>query len=421
MFRYLKSVFVDSSIRNRIFFVLGILLLTRVLAAIPIPSISGADLAGYIQGNQFLGLLNIFAGGGLSSLSIVMLGVQPYITASIIMQVLTVLVPSLKQMQQEDGEQGRRKFAQYSRMITLPLAILQAFGLLTLFTRQGAIPHLDATHMALNVLIITAGSMLMMWLGEVINEKGIGNGISLIIFAGIVATLPSKLLGVASGVGSAQIPLYIALFVTFIIVLVGIVTVTESERPLEVTYAKQSRGYATDSGVTTSYLPLRLTQAGVIPIIFAVSLLMFPQLLAQLMATSGSALMQTIANKIQIFIGNPWIYGVVYFTLIVVFTFFYTAVTFDPTRTAENLQKSGAFIPGHRPGDATTAYMSDVLMRVTAIGALFLGVVALLPIILSGITGISTLQVGGTSLLIAVSVIIDLIKKIDAQVSMSHY
>ena len=175
MFRYLKSVFVDSSIRNRIFFVLGILLLTRVLAAIPIPSISGADLAGYIQGNQFLGLLNIFAGGGLSSLSIVMLGVQPYITASIIMQVLTVLVPSLKQMQQEDGEQGRRKFAQYSRMITLPLAILQAFGLLTLFTRQGAIPHLDATHMALNVLIITAGSMLMMWLGEVINEKGIGN------------------------------------------------------------------------------------------------------------------------------------------------------------------------------------------------------------------------------------------------------
>lgn len=420
MFKYLRSVFTEKSIRNRILFVLGILTITRVLAVIPIPSISGSDLANYISNNQFLGMLNIFSGGGLSTLSIVMLGVQPYITASIIMQLMTVLIPSMKVMQQEEGEAGRRKFAQYTRWLTPPLAVMQAAGLLVLFTRQGVIPEMSHTTMAFNILVITAGSMLMMWLGEVINEKGIGNGVSLIIFAGIVANLPSKLLGLTGTMTAMQAPLYIALAVLFIIILTSIVTITEAERPLEVTYAKQSRGYAS-TGLTTSYLPLRLTQAGVVPIIFAVSLLTFPNMLAQLLSTSKSALAVTIATKIQMILGNTWIYGIIYFLLIVLFTFFYTAVTFDPVKTSENLQKGGAFIPGHRPGENTTAYISDVLMKVTTVGALFLGAVAILPIILSGVTGISTISIGGTSLLIAVSVVIDLIKKIDAQVSMRRY
>ncbi len=420
MFKYLKAVFSDKQIRNRIFYVIAILAVTRLLSAIPIPSIAGADIAKFLESNQFLGLLNIFAGGGLSTLSIVMLGVQPYITASIIMQLLTVLVPSLKVMSQEEGESGRRKFAQYSRWMTPFLAIAQGAGLLALFAKQGIIPHLSGSTLALNLLIITAGSMIMMWLGETINEKGIGNGLSMIIFSGIVATLPSKLVGVLSAVPTAQIPLYIALGVAFVLVLMGIVSVTEAERPLEVTYAKQSRGYATATNAT-SYLPLRLTMAGVIPVIFAVSILMFPQLMAQLMATSDTALLKQISAGIISILGNQWIYGAVYFLLIITFTFFYTAVTFDAQKTSENLQKGGAFVPGQRPGEDTTKFISDTLMRVTAIGALFLGCVALLPIVLSGLTGIATLSVGGTSLLIAVSVIIDLLKKIDAQLTMREY
>ncbi len=420
MFKYIKNVFLEKSIRDRIFFVVAMLAITRVLSTIPIPSISGEQVAKFVGDNQFLGLLNIFAGGGLSTFSIVMLGVQPYITASIITQLLTMLSPKLKKMQQEEGESGRRRFAQYTRWLTPPLAVLQSYGLLTLFVKQHVIASMTSSQMLTNVLIITAGSVLMMWIGEIINEKGIGNGISLVIFSGIIATLPSKLLNLIKTVDASQYPLYGALFVTFILVLMGIVAVTEAERPLEVTYAKQSRGYA-DQTMVTSYIPMRLTMAGVVPVIFAVSLLMFPQLMTQLLASSSSSIGQLIASKISLFLGNTWIYSIIYFSLIVMFTFFYTAVTFDPIKTAENLQKGGAFIPGHRPGEDTTNYMSAVLTRVTTVGAIFLGLVALLPIILGGVTGISTLSVGGTSLLIVVSVIIDLLKKIDAQMTMREY
>jgi preprotein translocase subunit SecY len=420
MFKYLRAVFTESSIRRRIFFVIAILVLTRVLSIIPIPSLSASDIANFVNSNQLLGLLNIFAGGGLSTLSIVMLGVQPYITASIIMQLGTVLSPKLKAMNQEEGDVGRKRFSRYTRWMTPPLAILQGFGLLTLFARQGVIPTLSHTDMFINIAIITAGSMLMMWLGEMINEKGIGNGISMVILAGIVANLPTKLMGVASTVPADQVPVYVALGVTFVLVLLGIVAVTEAERPLEVTYAKQARGYAS-TGLTTTYLPLRLTMAGVVPIIFAISFLMFPQIAVQLLATTSSALAQSIASTISGLLSNPWIYGATYFLLVVMFTFFYTLVTFDPVKTSENLQKGGAFIPGHRPGEATTKYISDVLMRTTTVGALFLGTVAILPIILSGLTGVSAVAVGGTSLLIAVSVIIDLMKKIDAQLTMREY
>jgi preprotein translocase subunit SecY len=420
MFKYLRSVMREASIRNRIFFVLAILLITRILSIIPIPSVSGKDLASFVNDNQFLGMLNIFSGGGLSSMSYVMLGVQPYITASIIMQLVAVLYPKLKEMQQEEGEIGRRKYAKYTRWLTPPLALLQAAGLLTLFVKQGVIDTMTKTDFATNIIIIMAGSMLMMWLGEVINEKGIGNGISLIIFSGIIATLPAKIWSIMGTVDHSQLPMYIALLITFVLVLMGIVAVTEAERPIEVTYAKQSRGYAS-AGLTTTYLPLRLTQAGVVPVIFAVSLMAFPQMTSSLMASSQSATLQLFANKIAMILGNQWIYGVIYFALIVMFTFFYTMVTFDPIKTSENLQKSGAFIPGHRPGEATTEYISTVLMRTTTVGALFLGLVALLPIILSGLTGVQALSVGGTSLLIAISVIIDLMKKIDAQLTMREY
>ncbi len=417
----IKAIFSDSVLRNRIFFVTGILILTRVLAAIPIPGIDASNLAAYLKNNQFLGLLNIFSGGGISSFSIVMLGVGPYITASIIMQLSTVLSPRLKEMYQEEGDAGRKRFVQYGRMLTLPLAILQGFALITLLQRQNVIPHLAQSAMFFNILIVTAGTMLMMWLGEQINERGIGNGVSLIIFAGIVAAIPQSLAQFFLTFTAAQIPMLIGLLVLSAIVIAGVVYVTEAERPLPVMYAKQSRvGGITPLGAST-YLPLRLNQAGVVPIIFAISILLFPQLIAQLLATSSVVSLQSFARSINNILANQWIYGSVYFFLVVSFTYFYTAVMFDPEKTAENLQKNGAFIPGFRPGMQTAEHIGYVLSRITFFGALFLGVVAVLPVVVQGITGLTAIQVGGTSLLIAISVVLDMIKKIDAQLSMREY
>ena len=415
-----KAIFSDRTLRNRIFFVIAILVLTRILSVIPIPGIDTSNLAGFLSNNSFFGLLDIFAGGGIASFSIVMLGVGPYITASIIMQLMTVLSPRLKEMYQEEGDQGRRKFVQYGRLLTLPMAVLQGFALLTLLSRQNVIPQLSNEVMIINLLIITAGTMLMMWLGEQINERGIGNGVSLIIFAGIVSTLPQLLGQFFLTFDVSQIPMVAGLLVLSLVVIAGVVYVTEAERPLPVTYARQTRMGGSSLSHST-YLPLRLNQAGVVPIIFAVSILLFPQLLGQLLATSSFDILRSIAVSVNAFLANQWFYGGTYFLLVVTFTYFYTAVMFDPEKTADNLQKNGAFIPGFRPGVATAEYIGYVLARVTLFGAVFLGIVAVLPVVVQGITGVTTIAVGGTSLLIVVSVVLDLIKKIDAQLSMREY
>lgn len=419
----IKAIFTDRSMRNRIFFVLFILVITRVLAAIPISGVDAAKLATFLasETGSFFGLLNIFTGGGLSTFSIVMLGVGPYITASIIMQLSTVLSPRLKEMYQEEGEQGRRKFVQYGRMLSLPFALLQGFALITLLERQQIIPQLSSFDMLQNIAIVTAGTMLMMWLGEQINERGIGNGVSLIIFAGIVSALPQSLAQFAAGFDVSQIPMLVGLLVLSLVVIAGVVYVTEAERPVPVTYSRQTRNGGASVSAETTYLPLRLNQAGVVPIIFAVSILLFPQLISQFLATSSYDTFKSVSQTINTFLTNQWIYGGIYFFLVVSFTYFYTAVMFDPEKTAENLQKNSAFIPGYRPGAATAEYIGYVLARVTLFGAVFLGAVAVLPIIVQGITGLSAIQVGGTSLLIAVSVVLDVIKKIDAQLSMREY
>jgi preprotein translocase subunit SecY len=337
------------------------------------------------------------------------------------MQLTTVLSPALKEMYQEEGDRGRRRFVQYGRLISLPLAMVQGYALLTLLSRQHVIPTMTITTMAFNLIIITAGTMLMMWLGEQINEKGIGNGVSLIIFAGIVAALPHKLAQYFQTFDVSQIPTLVGLIILALVVISGIVFVTEAERPVPVTYARQARiGQANGLGAST-YLPLRLNQAGVVPIIFAISILIFPQLLAQLFSTSSNASLHSFARTVSQLVANQWVYGSVYFVLVVAFTYFYTAVTFDPEKTAENLQKNGAFIPGYRPGLATAEYIGYVLARITLFGALFLGLVAVLPVVVQAATGLTAVQVGGTSLLIAVSVILDVIKKVDAQLSMREY
>jgi preprotein translocase subunit SecY len=417
----IKAIFGDSTLRNRIFFVFFILILTRVLATIPIPGVGTENLAKFLENNSFFGFLNIFAGGGLSAFSIVMLGIGPYITASIIMQLLTVLSPRLKEMYQEEGDIGRRRFVQYGRLLTLPLALLQGFALITLLEKQNAISVLSVPVLITNILIVTAGTLLMMWLGEQINERGIGNGVSLIIFAGIVSAVPQHISQFFVTFDVSQIPVVVGIVVLTLLVIGGVVYVTEAERPVPVTYARQARMGASNSLTQSTYLPLRLNQAGVVPIIFAVSMLLFPQLIAKLLATSSQDILRSIARYVNDTLTNQWIYGVLYFFLVVAFTYFYTAVMFDPEKTADNLQKNGAFIPGYRPGAATAEYIGRILSRVTLFGALFLGIVAVLPVIVQAVTGITAIAVGGTSLLIAVSVVLDLIKKVDAQLSMREY
>ena len=419
-FEKLKIILRDPTLRKRILFTLGALVIFRVLASIPMPGIDTLSLERLLAGNQFFGLLDIFSGGGISRLSIVMLGVGPYITASIIMQLLTMMFPSMKAMMQEEGEMGRQKLSQYSRLLSVPLAAIQAFAFIKLFQGQNVIPALSGMDLITSIFVITAGSMLLMWIGELISEFGIGNGVSLIIFAGIVAVLPTSIYQFIAGFDPAQIPLYLIFLLVAIVVIVAVVVVTEAERPVSVTYAKQVRGNKVYGGVST-YLPLRLNQAGVIPIIFALSILLFPQIIANFLTSSANPTIAGIATWITNFMSNQWTYGIFYFLLVFVFTYFYTAVTFDPKMISENLQKSGAFIPGVRPGESTIGYLGKVVTRITLVGALFLGIVAILPLIMQGFTGNQTLAIGGTALLIVVSVVLDLLKKVDVQASMREY
>lgn len=420
-FRQIKIVFSDGDLRKKILFILGILVVFRIGAALPIPGIDLGRLQTLFANNQFLGLLNIFSGGTLDNMSIMMLGLSPYITASIVMQLLTLIFPGLKEMYHEEGEAGRQRFSQYSRLLTLPLALLQGFGLLTLLIRQGIIEPLDPFGYMVNISIVAAGALFLMWLGELISEYGVGNGASVLIFAGIVASLPAVIGQTAFTFEASQLPIIIAFVLISLITVGGVVLINEGQRPIPVSYAKQIRGMKMYGGVAT-YLPLRVNQAGVIPIIFAISILIFPQMIANFLAgVGGGTILNAISNFVVGVMNNPWVYAALYFTLVFLFTYFYTAVTFDPESISKNLQKQGAFIPGIRPGGSTTEYLYKILNRLTLIGALFLGLIAVLPLGIRALTGLAALTIGGTAILIVVSVILDTIKKIQAQIAMREY
>jgi preprotein translocase subunit SecY len=416
----LKIAISDPDLRKRILFVLLALVIFRLLAAIPVPGVDLSKVEQFLLNNQFLGLLNIFSGGGLSNLSIVMLGVGPYITSSIILQILTIIFPKLKQMYHEEGEMGRKKFVQLSRWLTIPLAGIQGYGLLTLLARQDIFLASSAFDLAVNVLIITAGSVLLMWFGELVSLYGIGNGVSIIIFAGIVAAIPTQIGQLFFAFDPGQLPTYLAFLVAAILIILGVVLVNEAERPIPVTYAKRVRGFKMFGGVST-FLPLRLNQAGVMPIIFALSILLFPQMIGSVFAGAQSAFLQKISAVLLGFNQTSLLYLIIYFVLVFLFTYFYTAVTFDPESVSKNLQKSGAFIPGVRPGTSTSEYVGKVLGRITFSGGLFLATIAILPILMQKLSGVQTLALGGTALLIVVSVVIDLVKKVDAQIAMREY
>ena len=416
----LKIAFTDEGIRNRLLFVVGALFVFRALSTIPIPGVDHLVLEQFFANNQFLGLLNIFSGGGLANLSIIMLGVGPFITASIIMQLLTVMSPKMKSLYSEEGEAGRARFTQYTRLLALPMAVLQGYGFLSLLQNQGVISGLSTFGFLTNIVLIVAGSILLMWIGELVTEYGIGNGVSIIIFAGIVAGLPATVSQLAFGYNPAQLPLYIGFGLLALAVIYAVVVMTEAERPVPITYAKQSRGGATYGG-TSSYLPLRLNQAGVIPIIFAMSILLFPQMLVNVLATFNVAGVDRINEYLLMFFNHQIAYAAAYFVLVILFAFFYTAVTFDPDAVSKNLQRGGAFIPGLRPGTATAEYLGSLITRLTLVGAIFLALVAVLPLGMQMATGIAALAIGGTALLIVVNVVLDLIRRVDAQVGMREY
>lgn len=407
-------------IRTRIFVVMGALALFRLLASIPIPGVNRDALAAFFSQNQFFGLLNLFSGGGLAQLSIVMLGVGPYITASIIMQLGTIIFPQLKEAYFEEGEAGRAKFTQWSRLLCIPIAVLQSVAFLYLLESQQIIARLDSVALIANIALITAGSLLLMWIGELVTEFGIGNGVSLIIFAGIMASVPASISQAIFASSAANIPAYLGFIFLALVMVLAVVVVSDAERSIPIAYARAARGAAMAQGAAT-YLPIRLLQAGVIPIIFALSLLLLPQMALQALNALKVSFASGWVYSYSAFLANPWQYGFVYFVLVVFFTYFYTSVTFEPHRVAENLQKSGAFIPGVRPGRETEEYIGNVVHRITFPGAVFLGLLAVMPSIMQGLTGITTLVVGGTALLIAVQVALDLANKIDAQVSLREY
>ena len=412
-------------LRKKILMVLFLLAITRVFAAIPIPGVNLGALRQFFSQNQLFGLLDIFSGGGLSNFSIAMLGVGPYITASIIMQLLGIIIPSLGELQKE-GEQGRAKVNQYTRYLTVPLALLQGFGTITLFTRGGArggAQVLGALHLAdwaVILISITAGSMILMWLGELITEYGIGNGLSLIIFAGIVARVPSFLSQTALTFNPQMLPTIIGFVLISAVVILAVVVMTEATRNIPISYAKRVRGNKLFGGVDT-HLPIRLNTAGVIPIIFAISILLFPGVLANFLVNAKTHVIANFAKQVAELFQNQTFYGVTYFILVMAFTYFYTAVIFNPEDIAENVQKQGGFIPGLRPGRNTAEFLYRVLNRITLAGAIFLGLIAVLPFLMQLVTKTQALSIGGTSLLIVVAVVIETVKQIESQLVMRDY
>lgn len=416
----LLQIFKRPDLRNKMLFILAILVVSRLISNIPIPAIDASQLREFFAQNQFFGLISTFTGGSLAALSIGMLGLGPYITGSIIMQLLTMIFPSLEQMYKYEGEAGRTRFNQYSRLLTVPLAALQGYGFLVLLSRQGVIGSLTTIEWASAISVIIAGSVFLMWLGELITEKNLGNGVSILILAGIVAGFPNAIRQSLFTYDPSQLFTYAGFVIVALAVIVGVIYITEAQRNIPINYARRIRGMRVLGGVST-YLPMRVNNAGVIPIIFALSILLFPGMIANFLAGSGNVFIARMAVFVNGFLQSHGWYSLFYFVLVILFTYFYTAVTFDPKSISENIQKQGGYIPGIRPGPMTAQFLGYLLNRVTLVGALFLGLIAILPNIVQSVTGITAFTVGGTSILIVVSVALETMKQVDAQLSMYEY
>lgn len=421
MLEKITQIFKVRDLRKNIVVVLLLLGVFRVAAHIPVPGVNVENLKEFFASNQLLGLINIFSGGGMENFSIVAMGVAPYITASIIFQLLVMIIPRLEELSKEQG--GYQKINRWTRILTVPLAALQGYSMIIMLSRQSnyqIITDLSAFSLLITIATITAGTIFLMWIGELISERNIGNGISLLIFAGIVGRLPSIVQQTVAVFDPSQL-VNVAIFIAIALVtIVGIVVINEGTRNVPISYARHVRGNKMYGGVNT-YLPLRVNMAGVIPIIFAISLILFPPMVANFFLHAKSAFLVKASQLIIEVFQNQLIYGILYFTFVFGFTYFYTAVIFHPQQIAENLQKQGGFVPGIRPGKNTEEYLSKVTSRIIFTGALFLGLIAVLPLVIQQFTGGLNLVIGGTSLLIVVSVVIETVKQLESQMTMRDY
>jgi len=416
----LKRIFQTKELRNKVFFVLALIVVFRIVASIPVPGVDAARLKSFLSGNQLFGLYNLFSGGGMSHLSIAMLGIGPYITAEIILELLTMVFPKLEAMHKQEGEAGRQKFEQIVRYLTVPLAMLQGFAMIIFLRTQQVIVGQTMFLTIITVLTVTAGTIFLMWLGELMTEKNIGHGISILIFAGIVAGVPSAVQQMWLTKTAGDMPMYIGFLIMSVLIVAGIVVITEGQRNIPVIYARRNVGNQSYGG-SESHVPLRVNQAGMIPIIFAMSLMILPGMFAQFFAQSSTQWLKNMAIFVGKVSGNQLIYGIVYFLLVIGFTYFYTAITFDPKQIAESLQKQGGFVPGVRPGRPTADFLNFVMNRITLAGAVFLGIIAVLPFIGQAITHKNTLTLGGAGVLIVVGVALEIMHQINGQLVMRDY
>lgn len=415
----LIRIWKTKELRKSIGFIILMLVVFRVAAHIPVPGIDASALKDIFSGNQFYGMLNIFSGGTLSNFSVVAMGIMPYITSSIIFQLLGMIVPSFEEMQKE--EMGRQKINKWTRYLTVPLCIIQAYGMIILLSQSGSFfLNTELTSLLFAIVSMTAGTIFLMWIGELITEKNVGNGISILILAGIIAGLPTFLSQSFAVYDKSQLITFILFLLVSIVTVVAIVIMNEAERNIPVQYARQVRG-SRIAGSISSHIPLRLNMGGVIPIIFAISIVLFPTVLAQFFMNAKTLVLREIATwTLQIF-QNQLFYGIIYFALVFLFAYFYTAVVFHPDKVAENIQKQGGFIPGIRPGKNTADYLGWVSNRILLFGATFLALVAVLPLLVQQFTGNANMVIGGTSILIIVAVVIDSIKQIESQLTMREY
>ncbi|OGE24532.1 preprotein translocase subunit SecY [Candidatus Daviesbacteria bacterium RIFCSPHIGHO2_01_FULL_38_8] len=420
MLNTILNAFKIHELRRKILFTILIIIIYRIAAYIPVSGVNLEQLRGILSGNQFLGLIDIFTGGTLANFSVISLGLNPYINASIIIQVLTMAFPKLEELSKE-GEQGRAKINQYTRFLTVPLAILQAIAMFVLLRNQGLIEILAPLQVLTIIISLVGGTLFLMWLGELLTERGIGNGISLLIFVGIVARAPVVLFQTLSVVEREQVVNILIFVALAILITAAIVFVNEAKRQIMVQYARRFVGNR-EANTSYTYLPLRLNQAGVIPIIFAVSLVLLPSFAGQFLSQLPQNGLQIVGRFLQVnFNANSLAYNLTFFLLVIGFTYFYTAVIFNPTKIADEMKKSGSFIPGIRPGGATATYLNYILLRITLAGAVFLGLLAVLPSVVSSLTGISTLVLGGTSILIVVSVILETAKQFESKLIEQSY
>ena len=416
----LTLAFRDPELRKKILFTLFIITVFRIFAFIPVPVVDRTALQTLFGSSAFFSLLDIFSGGTLINFSVMALGLGPYINASIILQLFTMIIPKLEELSKE-GEYGRSKINQYTRFLTLPITLVQAIALYSLLSSQKVIPSLNFIEFLAFISTITAGSFILMWLGEMITEHGLGNGISMLIFVGIVSRVPVQAWqAITTASQDSGIPL-LFIATSMIAVIYAGVFINQAVRKVPVYYAKRIKGNRVFQG-GSNYLPLRLNQAGVIPIIFAISFVLFPQLIGNFLVTVKNPAVQTFAQfLIKTFDPNGITYNGMYFVLVIAFTFFYTIVVFNPEKISEEIHKHGGFIPGIRPGRSTKEYLQRIVYRITTVGALFLGLIAVMPALLSAVTGTQSIIIGGTGVLIVVSVVLETFKSIETQIAMKSY